>query len=526
MLGSNKSSASIWTAYESMVTSAVRAITQVVKIAWKRETSTKNFGVVGTSTVGGSLVQGQTDIETPTDAFVYYDESDRALQLSYDRQIVEPMGGIGYALADVSLENTDKRFTPDINSTIGTSIFPNRPVQMYFGLANVKSQNKTLPVFKGLTKTPKEDKNIRVTNIKGIDYVEYLNNYPLEADIYTDQRTDEIIQDILTTVGFGSSQYELDTGLNTIGYAYFEKGATAGDRIRRICESEEGFFFQDEEGILKFRNRRAYASDYASVVDTIEPHNIIRWERDESTEIINRCEVIANPREVEDSTEVWRSGSVEDFARGADEYIWAEFEYPVTSLDALVANTDYKANTASDGTGTDITSDVTISVDTLFADSAKLRVQNNADHKAWITFLRLNGTPAVITSSIKEIYEDEDSVDRYGRYERVIENNFIDSRSFARYLAKAVVEKYKDNQSRIRIMVRGDSQRQIYDKIQVKDQDTDSYTTYRIMRIQGSIIGGEFYQWLTLREITDSESDSWAIVGTATVGNTNQFVGI
>jgi len=37
---------------------------------------------------------------------------------------------------------------------------------------------------------------------------------------------------------------------------------------------------------------------------------------------------------------------------------------------------------------------------------------------------------------------------------------------------------------------------------------------------------GGFEQILTLREVTDEESDSWATIGTTTIGETQEVVGI
>ncbi len=79
---------------------------------------------------------------------------------------------------------------------------------------------------------------------------------------------------------------------------------------------------------------------------------------------------------------------------------------------------------------------------------------------------------------------------------------------------------------KVRILVRGVPQLQLKDKVRVKDKDLGTYANYRIMRIQGILRPGEFLQWLTLREITDNEADSWATVGVTMVDSENEFVGI
>jgi hypothetical protein len=518
MLGSGISSAAIWTAFDTITTATVRKLKHSLKIAWKRiEDAGATFAVVGTSIVGGiDFVQGQSSIITKPDVFSYDDETEKAMKIEYDREVDEPLGGISLAQADITLDNTDLRFTPNQSQTIGTAILPNRPLQVHLGF-EVSSQDKTVPVFKGLSDMPREDKLRRICEVHCYDYLKYLNQYPLESTIYTDQRSDQIILDILTTVGFGSSQYELDTGLNTIGFAWFEKGETAGERIKKICEAEEANFYQDEEGILRFENRRHFAvSPHTDIVWTFNEDDILSWEEDHTVSIINKCIVKAEPREVSDLDEIWRDGIAEEVGSRDTLTIWANFENPCSALTDPVATTDYLANTAIDGSGSDITSGVSI-VMTAFAQSAKLEITNSGASTAYLTLLRLRGTPALITSPVKQTYEDTDSISKYEEHQLEIVNDFIANDSFAYYLARAIVRKYKDPLRRARIRVRGVPHLQLKDKVRVYDQDLGTYKNYRVMKIRGQMTPGSFEQTITLREITTGEVDGWAIVGTSAV---------
>jgi len=527
VLGSGVSSLSIWTAFDTITTAVSRVLKWVLKISWLRnKDESLTFATVGTSVVDGTdIIQGQATDLTKPDYFAYDDESGYAMRLEYERIIEEPLGGLALAQADVVLDNANMRFTPGYSPTIGMAIEPNRPMQMFLGF-EVQGQDKTIPVFKGLTWRPQEDKNNRTVTIHAFDYIQFMNTYQLEKAIYTDQRSDQIIEDVLTTVGYTSSQYVLDEGLNTIGFAWFDKGETAGERIRKICEAEDAHFYQDENGVLRFENRRHYTqAPHGTTQWTINKDDILQWEEDKNVDIVNRCTVIAKPRAVQDTTEIWKDGIVEELERGEQLIIWAKWEDPVTSITDPAATTDYVANTASDGSGTDTTSDITVSVDK-FTKTAKLTIQNNAGMKIYLTKLRLRGTPATVTSEIIHIYQDDDSIDKYERRELVIENDFIDSDEFARYLATAIVTKYKDPLKRVRVLVRGIPQIQLKDKVSCYDPDTATYSDYRVTKIQGVLSPGEMIQWLTLREISSYEADSWALVGTATVDNDNEFVGI
>ncbi len=516
---------SISTAFDSVTTATERLLSHRFYVAWKRIVDDFSYGVVGVSKVNNCLVRGENTVLTPTESFRFDDETEKVVSLEYDRFIEEPLGGISYTMLDVELDNTDKRFTPEFNSTIGTAILPNRPVRAALGF-NLLGRDNNLVVFKGLTDTIKEDKNLGLVRFSGIDYIYYLNDLVMNSAIYTDKRSDEIIEAILIEAGLGSSQYELDIGLNTIGFAWFNKDMTAGERIRRICEAEEANFYQDENGVIKFENRRKFTqSPYNSVVWTIHNNDILEWQQDESVEVVNRCVVQAEPRAAGDTTEIWKDGIVEEIDKGETKEIWASFENPCISIENPVATTDYIANTASDGTGSFVTGSVSVTAES-FTDRVKLTIVNNSGTRCWLTYFRLRGTPAIIKSPIQQVYEDSDSIAKYDKHVLEISNDFIDNDSFAYYLARTIVQKYKDPRRRIRIRVRGIPRLQLKDKVNVYDRDLESYKSYRVMRIRGSLALGGFEQILTLRETFDNEADSWAIVGVTRVGSTNEFVGI
>lgn len=525
MQGHTQSSLAIWTVFNNYTTAFTRFLRWQLRISWKRVTGTNGFAIVGTSMVAGTdLVQGSDSVFTPSDAFTFYDETQRLVRFEFDRQLQEPLGGMAMALGDLVLDNTDGRFTPEKNGTIGTAILPNRPLLFYLGFL-LGAVEKVIPMIKGLTRQPKEDKVRGTVAIPIIDYVQFLNEYALETTIYQGQRSDQIIEDILNTVGLGTSQYELDEGVNTIGFAWFQKGQTAGERIKRICEAEEAVFYQDEAGILRFENRRHFsASPHNISVWDIDPDDIVTWEGGESTRIINKAIVRAKPRTVQSATEIWRAGGEEEVKRGETKVIWAQFNDPVTALEAIAQTTDYIAMDETNGAGTDRSSLVTIIV-TLFTTTAKLEISHTHNSSLYFPFLRLRGTPAIITEDIAESFEDTTSINRYNRQQVEIENDFIDTRDFAYYMARALVRKYRVPTRRIILTVQGIPQLQLRDKVRVKDIDLGTYKNYRVMRIQGLLDGGLFTQKLTLREIVVGEADQWAIVGSTVVEAPNEFVG-
>ena len=409
------------------------------------------------------------------------------------------------AIADIVLDNTDMRFTPDYNGTIGTALKPNRPLKMMIGF-EVRGETKTIPIIEGLTTQPKEDKIRRTVTISAYDFMKSLNEKPQETTIYTDQRSDQIIQDILSRAGVGSNSYALDEGLNTVGFAWFEKGQTAGDRIRKLCEAEEAIFFQDENGILRFENRDKFSqSPYNNYVWTIHPEDILEWRQELNSTIINRVIVSGSPRSVKGEVEIWRDGVEEEIEGSSEITLWAEFDDPASSITEPVQDTDFKAYTATEGGGVDISSDITI-VTTFFTKTAKMVITNANVAKAYVNLLKIRGTPATIDYEIKEVYEDNDSIDQFNEHQKEIKNIYIDKRSFAKNMAQNIVKRSKDPIGVLRLKIRGIPQLQLRDMIRVKDKDLETYTNYRLIGIQGVLEPGSFIQNLTLREVTASEA--------------------
>lgn len=502
MQGSGKSSESIWTPFDSITTATVRPTRAKVLVSWNRTTSSVNYAIVGSSVINGTdIVRGAGDPGiNEADLFDYVDETANVIRLEYERHLIEPLGGFSMAIADVLLDNTSLRFTPDYNATIGTALRPNRPLKLFVGF-EVFGQDKLIPIIEGLTLQPKENKVARTVQLGAFDYLKWLNEKPQETTIYVDQRSDQIIEDILSRAGIGSSNYSLDVGLNTIGFAWFEKGQTAGERIKQICEAEEAIFYQDEEGVLRFENRNKYSeAPYNSVIWHIEPDDILQWEQDYSSPIINRVIVAASPRSVKDETEVWRDGVEEEIPAGTSIDIWASFEDPVTTLVTPVEFTDYTAFSGQQGAGSDVTNDVVVTIDQ-FTTAAKITLQNTTGATAYVNLLRLRGTPATVDYKIKEVYQDDTSINDFNEQQKTIDNPFIDNRTFAAEMAENIVTRHKSANAVLRLTVRGIPQIQLRDQVTVEDPDLGTSKNYRVISIQGVFDSGGFIQKLRLREI-------------------------
>lgn len=474
---------SIVTPLQSVITADERVPRVKVRASWlKVADQNVAYGIVGSSLVNGTdIVQGQSQVITNADLFAYQDETEYAMRLDYDRQINEPRGGTSFAIASVLLDNITKRFTPDHNSTIGTAIEARRPFKMSVGF-DAGGTDRLVQVIVGLTANkPKQDRTGRTVDVDIFDYITFINNSTIQAAVYENQYGHEIIEDILISLGFGSVQYSLDTSLNYIPFAYFDKNKSAGDRISEVCEAEEAVFYQDENGVLRFENRNHYLEyPHQTVQRNIDPADILTDQDDESTQIINRAIVIAKPRLVDAATgEIWSyvdasgNGTVEAIPSGSSITLWAAFYdetgsnvQPIKEITTPASGTDYSANAAADGSGADRTANLSIVV-TNFVETAKLVLTNNHASTIYVTLLKLRGKAARVSQAIQAVVEDSNSINKYEAQEYIVENNLIQTNEMATLVATNLVSKYSDPMTRRKIQIPGIPHLQLRDLLNV-----------------------------------------------------------
>lgn len=470
---------SVQTPIQAVITAATRQLNVTMLASWLKVADLSvSYATIGVSSINGvDLIQGESAVITNADLFAYMDESAYVMRFDYDRKVTEPLGGTSFAIADFLLDNISGRFTPNKNATIGTAIEARRPVKASIGLSG-NGTFRSRQIIVGLTADrPRTSRGEQTTEVQVFDYITFIDNQTIAAAIYENQRSDQIIADILTTLGFGSSQYALDTGINTIPFAWFDKGMSAGKRIRLLCEAEEAHFYQDENGILRFENRNHYDNfPHQTVQHTIDPGDVLFDEQDDSTKIINRAIVIAKPRTVDSiATTIWTSSEVPiEIAAGATTTIWAAFyddqagqtPLPIKEITTPAENTDYEANTASDGSGSDVSADIDVTV-TNFVESAKIEVTNNNAGTVYVTLLQLRGKAARVSQAIQAIAEDTGSINKFEAQEFVVSNDLIQTPSVAQTIADNLVAKYANPLSRRKVKIPGIPHLQLKDLVAV-----------------------------------------------------------
>lgn len=258
-------------------------------------------------------------------------------------------------------------------------------------------------------------------------------------DLQTNQTADTIISEILDAsdilppglIGFwvlGASVLGTSTVLGSIT-SYFialASGNTvfayAGDwvahttvhaAVREIVEREAGRFWQRRDGVLVFANRQWFPSQYS--VAAVFADKMQQMSYSYGQDISNIVTTSYAPRIVGSSgTTIATLASATEV--GASDYTDIEYRFTLadttgtiaaTALITPVSITDYTANSLADGSGTDLTANITVSIISSEATVAMVRYTNSGVAAFILASSKLRGTP--LTKFNQLFYEASDT---------------------------------------------------------------------------------------------------------------------
>ena len=266
----------------------------------------------------------------------------------------------------------------------------------------------------------------------------------------TNQRADQLITTILSnSVGRSPIATDYDTGRSTFAYSldnFKDNQTPVLKALADVVMSEMGYLYirgttdaaSAKGGKLTFENRTARMS-YGESEHTFKNNMVKLNARQSRADIINRTYVQVHPRTLDTAVSVlWELTSTEvvpSIDPGKTTTIIAEFtdkivtgvnfgaststtargaQIATTNLTTPVSGTDWIANSASDGTGSNLTSDIAVTVATTAANTATLQIVNSGATKAYLTTLQVRGiaikdvTPTTVDES------NASSITKYG----------------------------------------------------------------------------------------------------------------
>ena len=225
---------------------------------------------------------------------------------------------------------------------------------------------------------------------------------PVNVTASTSRDTDGALTAIATAVGLSAGDLNFDDGIQNLPLHYVSAQAGMEAMLDAMRSEMGGFLWVQTDGKLRFeaRNSRLGVTPDATWGDgtTIYPVSIDYDLNDQ--DLITTASVqatIFTAGQADD--EIFRFTRGMDTRGGADSlsiaagtYYEAEFDYGVvaTSVTSPVAVTDYLGNSAIDGTGTDKTSALTVTVTDL-GGRVRIKIANSDAAAVYVTKFRLRG---------------------------------------------------------------------------------------------------------------------------------------
>lgn len=507
---------------------SVRSIAQNLQVSWKRfSTLGSRTFTIGVSTIGGNDVIGINPgaIGSPSN-YKYFDETDYVTSLAWERGLNMPIGGLNKALAEAVLDNTSGRFTPRYmggQSELFTAILPRRPMIINAGF-EISGVDEVIPQFAGIfTKQPNVDMRRREVRIQAADYIDFFKNRFLDNEVmFTGQRTDQVYEDLLVSLGLSTAQYDLDMGINTIPFGIFPRGTSFAHIFHQLAEAENGNFYQDESGIFRFENRQHWdSSPHNTVSRIVLTGQVIEAETPSEDHIINVVEINANVRNKQPEQVIFNLNAFDSIYLAANEVteVFVNFEDPIL---AMITPSEggqdsfFIANTADDGSGTDMTSSVSIVRVDQFAEAAKLHIRNSSTTtNVYITSLVISGRPAKIERELYYRAEDDSSLTAYEERKLTVENDFIQNETWAESLAQMILDDYAEIENLQRITIRAMPSLQLGDLVSWQGR------YWRIFNIKTRLSPSEgFIQELMLLQ---REIRTYFRIGISTIGSEDRI---
>lgn len=263
---------------------------------------------------------------------------------------------------------------------------------------------------------------------------------PLQENIYVDEAMRLILEKAEWPRVWGDN---LEGGVDMRPY-YWVDSRSPARAIHELAQNELGQVNIDADGAMHFRSRLSEETEVLALTD----NDMISVARMTPQEVIrNVLKVESAPRVLESTAEVWRLGGELQIDGGeVIDDVWAEFAFnnetvPVKNPITPVSTTDFTAFSASGGAGSDLTSNIRVSM-SAFSTRAKLRVENVGGTTAYVNLLKVRGDALTADNTSTFEYTDMASVRQFGArtFTLTVDQNVNTARLYREILASYLVD--------------------------------------------------------------------------------------
>jgi hypothetical protein len=289
--------------------------------------------------------------------------------------------------------------------------------------------------------------------IRALDEMERLTGVTLFTHSFATlpQGSDEILSGILTYGGVDSARRQLDQGKDLVPSSWTSAiwSVQGTDEIHRLQDEEDGLVYVDGHGFwrLEGRSHRSgypHSAPLETIKDTddgVNPYfSDLAWD-DGNSNIENMVFMRVGDATDQGAQTVWTLTEKPSFSASETKEFLAESKSydAMTGLTSPVENTDYDANTAQDGSGSDISSELTVThpnTSDYHGKGTLIRVTFGAT-AGYLTLLKLR-SPAAFTFDDRVLLLAEDATSKSAHGKRIRSIDALWTREVA--VAQATVD--------------------------------------------------------------------------------------
>lgn len=313
----------------------------------------------------------------------------------------------------------------------------------------------------------------RVVECTAVDWMdEAARSKVKNLDIQTNRRSDLLAKELVEeSVSRQPRAATYATGQSTFDFAFDNLSDAQTTVLRALSDvtiSELGFLYIKGDtsggGTLVFEDRHTRPKKgeaSASFNETMVSLNVSRSRSD----LINRVYVVVHPRTIagsatalyeltttELSPEIPADFTINIIAPFREASINA-YRVAGQSLVEPLLGTDWIANTAADGSGSNVTGDVEVTLVNTSANSVEFQIVNNGTVTAYLTTLQVRGTQVSDTTDTIVSASDSSSQTSFGEIDTRIDMVYESKAGeFGNEIAKWILNTYKDPRNVIQSM--------------------------------------------------------------------------
>ena len=363
------------------------------------------------------------------------------------------------------LDNSTSIFSSYNPAGIAANLLPGRRVKITMKIGAAAEVQMWGGYLESITPTVGAKVTVSTAELIAYGAISKLTDTPrVDIALQTDITTGAAMALVLTEVGIAAGDRSLNTGQSTLS-KWWARDADALGLLRELEAAECGLLREGKDGKLTFEDRAHRANAPHNAIQSTYGTGVLNlWQPQQENHlrgIYNLVETQVRTFNKSDDVTLAIISDVANAVGGVPPIIpasssltiWIEFPTPSTPTDYLAVSdwttVDYEANTAADGTGTDITTDVS-AVKTEYGSRLKIVFTNANIANAHMVVLRAHGVAVVEGDPMPVKGEDATSQVKYRKRSFPSPSRWLTDLTHATNYCADIIAFYKDPRPRLR----------------------------------------------------------------------------